>query len=215
MKKSLIIKLTKQRGVFLMKRLVLKEEFFEKFAFFRYERLEKDRLEKGLDRRSLYGEALSCYFTENYVSSFLMGYVYLMTPIVVAAKRLYRSKKQSTSPDDYKLQKCLEACYFLSDHTKNDILEEIKFTFKLNEAEKEFSWPIWKIRNATLHVDHNWHQVTIEQFDYKRVALRLLHLAERVHNEQLNYRPKNSKEKKRKDSELKRVNQLCGIVSKA
>jgi hypothetical protein len=145
--------------------------------------MEKDRMKKRLGR-SLYGEALSSYFAGNYRGAFILAYICMASPIVVNAKRLYRKKKQDRTLDDYRLYKCLELCLFLSDTTKEEISEKMKFRFTFeSDKDKEFYWSISDIRNKLLHPEDDWHNLIMKKLDFKKVSLQLLNIAAKVHNE--------------------------------
>ncbi|MFC5700143.1 hypothetical protein ACFPVX_02505 [Cohnella faecalis] len=112
--------------------------------------------------------------------------------------------------EDYQLENYVEKAYFLSEETKEAILEDIKFTLQVGKhrRDKEFEWSIRKIRNETVHIEANWNQLMTEQFDYQRMTLHLINLAIRIHNEQQNYQPVKEKQIRRFPKVVTRINEL-------
>lgn len=176
----------------------------------RRDELRNVREVSGKKNKSIEEQTLNAYLNQDYWLAFHGAYRLLLFPIIVEAKRLYRKKFRHKKPEqyNYQLESCVEKVYFLSETTKKAILEDIKFTIQLNNKEKEFEWSIRKIRNETVHNENYWSEYLTEQFDYQRMTLHLIDLANCIRKEQQGYQPKNKKQKRRHPRALARTRRL-------
>lgn len=188
-------------------------ELVEKRVKQNYLRLKEERIEKDLGEKTLFEEAMSSYFSENYRASFLLAYIHLIQPIAINSKRLHKRKNkkkflENEDPYKFNLINSLEECNFLTEELKSELSKRYKVTLKFLKGEKEFNFSLSKIRNITVHPEDDKYRFAIKQLNYKEFALHLLDLAPRVHGNYHNYL-KSLGKTKRKSKEKKVYKQIC------
>ncbi|WP_342442001.1 hypothetical protein MHB40_24150 [Lysinibacillus sp. FSL K6-0057] len=170
--------------------------------------LRNIRLKHGITKKTDLEEVLSSYLNGNYRLAFLGAYIYLITPIAINSKRLYKNKnkrKFDKKEDPYKfnLIKALEECTFLNSKVKEELGQYHEIHLKSLKNNKNFikNLSLSRIRNITVHPEDDLHKLLKEQLDYKKFTLLLLQLAPVVHREYQNYFNSNNGKLKRKSRE--------------
>ncbi|MBE5394533.1 hypothetical protein P4U99_23025 [Brevibacillus agri] len=178
------------------------QQLAEKRVKQHYLMLRKERTEKDLEQKSLFEEAMSCYFSENYRAAFILAYVHLTTPIAINSKRLHKRKNrkkffEKKDPYKFNLIKSLEECVFLTAELKSELSKTYKVTLQFPKEKKEFTFSLSQIRNITVHPEDDKHRFVINRLNYKEFALQLLDLAPRIHDKYDNYLKSPGKEKRK------------------
>jgi hypothetical protein len=165
--------------IFISPEVILKE---------RCRKSNAERTQSGRERKNLYEEAMSCYFSKDYTLSFIGAYHDLLVPIAINAKRLYKNKNRDKSPFEFKLLDCLDKCGFLREETKEELRQKYTFQFELaNDKTVKKEWTLSRLRNVTVHPEDDWSYIARAQVDYKTYALKMLDLAHRVRQEYQEY----------------------------
>lgn len=157
--------------------------FIERQLEKRLDIVKEKRIEKGKTRKSLYEEALSSYFEENYMLAFTGAYVYTLIPIAINAKRLDKRRNKTKTPFQFKLSDCINECLFLSNETKDELSKEYLITVKRGKESRKLKWSLTRMRNVLLHPEDRWNYFATMQMDYQPYALKMLDLAHKVHEE--------------------------------
>ncbi|WP_144497070.1 hypothetical protein [Bacillus toyonensis] len=159
-----------------------------------YLNLKEARINKGLEKKTFFEEALSSYFCENYRLAFISAYIYLIEPIAVNSKRLHKRKNRQRfrAKNEYERYKfnlinALEKSTFLTDELKEELSKSYKVTIQYSKKEKEYNLFLNQIRNITLHPEDDRHKFIRDQLNYKELALQLLDLAPRIQEAYKNY----------------------------
>ncbi|HFO1031330.1 MULTISPECIES: hypothetical protein [unclassified Bacillus cereus group] len=180
-----------------------------------YLNLKEVRTNEGLGKKSLFEEALSSYFCENYRLAFISAYIYLIEPIAVNSKRLHKKKNRKkfrakTEYERYKfnLINALEESTFLTDELKVELSKSYKVKIQYSKKAKEYNLLLNQIRNITLHPEDDRHRFITDQLDYKELALQVLDLAPRIQTAYNNYLLSPRKER-RKVKEYKAYQKIC------
>lgn len=175
-----------------------------------HQRLKEERIQTGIQNKSILEETLNNYMNENYKSAFIGAYINLVTPIAIHSKRLYKKKNMKNflqKGDQFKfnLKEALEQCIFLDEKLKNQLNFVYEFPLNSITSGKVFikKLTISQIRNITVHPEDNIHKILTNQLDYKKLTLIIIELSRKVHYAYRNYFHNNLNVKKNIHKEMK------------